>query len=279
MSRKYNKSIIVAVIDTGIDYMHKDLKDVMWKNIYEIPKDGIDNDNNGYIDDNNGWNFVKDSFEVLEGEELYENDHGTQCAGIISGMSKRKTPSNDGLQIMSLKVLGGLEKQGNLQNVIKAVQYAEDNGAKICNLSIDLSMNLSKVKNYLSESDMLFVIAAGNDGIDIDEYGIELCTDNVIIVCNVDEHGNLFRGSNYGKNTVDIGALGVDINSTVVDGYDTGTGTSMSAALVSGVCASIMMERNDYSAVDVKKAILSLCSRTESLKDKVKYGVLCENYN
>lgn len=138
-----NIEIIVALIDTGVDCAHEDLVNNIWINESEIPLDGIDNDNNGYIDDINGWNFCENSNNLLSGIEVYENDHGTCCAGIIAAEHNEIGISgiagNYNIKIMSIKVLEGLDHAGKVENLIKGIDYAQKNGAKICNLSLGIS--------------------------------------------------------------------------------------------------------------------------------------------
>ena len=128
------RTVTVAIIDTGIDTTHSDLKDSIWINEDEIPGDGIDNDGNGYVDDVNGWNFVSNSNEICTGEE---DSHGTHGAGTIAAAWNNGgiagITDNTHVKLMVLKALGGSDGKGSPESVIEAMKYAEANGADICN--------------------------------------------------------------------------------------------------------------------------------------------------
>lgn len=134
------RPVIVAIIDTGIDITHPDLKNAIWTNEDEIPDDGIDNDGNGYVDDVHGWNFYDGNNTLYTGAD---DTHGTHAAGTISagrgdgGMVG--ITDNQYVKIMVLKALGSDEGKGNTQAVLDAIRYAEANGASICNLSFGSS--------------------------------------------------------------------------------------------------------------------------------------------
>lgn len=169
------RTVTVAIIDTGIDTTHSDLKDSIWVNEDEIPGDSIDNDGNGYVDDGNGWNFISNSNEVCVGEE---DSHGTHGAGTIAaawnnGGIAGITDSTH-VKLMVLKALGGSEGKGSPESVIEAIKYAEANGADICNLSFGSSNCTPEFEAAIRDSKMLFVVAAGNGnqyqiGYDIDK--------------------------------------------------------------------------------------------------------------
>lgn len=273
------REVIVAVIDTGVDYNHDALKNYMWHNTNEIANDGVDNDKNGYVDDIMGWNFVEDMNEVLTGDVYYENDHGTECASIISaGASNSKFRGinyNENIKIMTLKVLSGIEKRGEVANIIEAIKYAENNGADICNLSANFTDYNDELSQVIKQSDMLFVVSAGNNARDIDKNSVYLASyeyQNIISVAAVDRQGQLYDESNYGKHNVDIAAPGVDIYCAVVNGYDYDTGTSMATAIVSGVCAMAMSTNEINSIYDLKELMIKNSSEKASLENVVLSG-------
>lgn len=141
------KEVVIAIIDTGIDYSHEDLKDVIWKNIEEIEGDGIDNDCNGFVDDLYGWNFYDNSSKTYNSQSN-EDDHGTHVAGIIAA-SRNNTgiagvASNTNIKIMTLKILGSRNSSGSINSMIKAIKYAESMGASICNISAGTYLEISK---------------------------------------------------------------------------------------------------------------------------------------
>ena len=249
------RTVTVAIIDTGIDTTHSDLKDSIWVNEDEIPGDGIDNDGNGYVDDVNGWNFVSNSNEICTGEE---DSHGTHGAGTIAaawnnGGIAGITDSTH-VKLMVLKALGGSEGKGSPESVIEAIKYAEANGADICNLSFGSSNCTPEFEAAIRDSKMLFVVAAGNGnlyqiGYDIDKspvYPASLPYDNVITVGNLLFNGHLDESSNYGATSVDLAAPGTYILSTIPgDSYAYMSGTSMAAPMVTGAAALIYSARTD----------------------------------
>lgn len=276
------RPVTVAVIDTGIDASHPDLKDSMWVNPGEIPGDGIDNDGNGYIDDVNGWNFVDNSSQLCKGDE---DNHGTHAAGTIDAARGNGGMAgiNDGqyVKIMSLKALGGEGGQGSPENVIAAIHYAEAKGAQICNLSFGSSTCTDEFRDAIKNSPMLFVVAAGNGdendiGYDIDQtpvYPASLPFDNVITVANLMFDGSLDPSSNFGPGSVDLAAPGTFILSTLPDdSYGFMSGTSMAAPMVTGAAAMIYSARPDMSLADVKNVILGSVHKLDSLSGKVSSG-------
>lgn len=272
------RTVTVAIIDTGIDTTHTDLKDSIWVNEDEIPGDGIDNDGNGYIDDVNGWNFISNSNEVCVGEE---DSHGTHGAGTIAAAWNNGgiagIADNTHVKIMVLKALGGSDGKGSPESVIEAIKYAEANGADICNLSFGSTSTSPEFEAAIRDSKMLFVVAAGNGnqyqiGYDIDKspiYPASLPYDNVITVGNLLFNGHLDDSSNYGTTAVDLAAPGTYILSTIPgNSYAYMSGTSMAAPMVTGAAALIYSARTDLSLQGVKTAILSTVHKLAPLKGK-----------
>lgn len=282
------RDVKIALIDTGIEYTHDDLKNSMWINKNEIPDDGIDNDNNGYIDDVYGWNFIENNNKVFK--NYYEDSHATHCAGIIGAEKNNNIgiagiASSPKIKLMSVKALlnqGG----GTTISVCNAIKYAESMGANICNLSMGYSgyddNNKSDKMLYdtINNSNMLFIIAAGNGdakdiGIDNDTsklaiYPASFDCDNIISVANLSFTGQLNTSSNYGKTTVDIAAPGTAILSTVPDNeYDYMSGTSMAAPMVTAVAAMVYSKYTDISLKGVKQVILDTVTVLPTLQDKV----------
>ncbi len=272
------KEIIVAVIDTGIDYTHEDLAGHIWTNDDEIAGNGIDDDGNGYIDDVYGWNFYHNSNKVYTGSE---DDHGTHGAGTIIAESNNETGiagivQSDHVKVMSVKALGGNEGSGTTASIIKAIMYAEANGASICNLSLGTSQNDQAIYHTMANSNMLFVVAAGNDDNNIDKtpsYPASYDLDNIITVANLNYDGNLHYSSNYGKSSVDIAAPGAYILSTTTNNsYSYMSGTSMSAPMVSAAAALVYSHFEDISLANVKEILLSSATSIDSLEKSVGTG-------
>lgn len=300
LGKGVNKEIIVAVVDTGIDYQHEDLKAAMWVNPGEIDGDGLDNDENGYIDDIHGWNVIDGTPEICAYEYLmanrdYEDAHGTHIAGIIAATVDNNIgvagiASKNNVKLMSVKAMGdykeGYGVVGYTSEIIKAIQYAEKNGADICNLSLGLESYDSALYEVMKNSDMLFVCAAGNGSkktswkgwnIDVDPmYPAAFDLDNVIAVANMNGCGQIDPSSCYGSTAVDIAAPGTDIVSTIVAGRENGfnyyglmTGTSMAAPMVTGTAALVASYYGCLDAVEIKEAIFSGAVLNNSFEGKV----------
>lgn len=286
------RDVIVAVIDTGVDYTQEDLKNAVWTNTGEIAGDGIDNDNNGYIDDVYGWDFYNNKpFELTSDSSEYE--HATHVAGIIAASYNNKTGiagiiPNSHVKIMSIKALGGTDGSGDIDSIINAIKYAEKMGASICNLSFGTEYNDSELEETIKASKMLFVCAAGNgsysnrgDNIDnTPEYPASYDLDNIISVANLSYNGKLDSTSNYGKTSVDIAAPGTYIMSTLPDDeYGYMSGTSMAAPMVTAVSALVYSYRQDISLSKVRNIVLSSAQTFTSLKNKVAAGGMLNAYN
>lgn len=283
------RSVIVAIIDTGIDINHQELRNAIWTNPGEIDGDGIDNDGNGYVDDIHGWNFYSNNNKVFSGSE---DSHGTHAAGTISASRGSYgiagITDNNYVKIMPLKALGGKEGVGSPDAVIKAIKYAEEKGASICNLSMGTTGYSEELAQTMKNSHMLFVVSCGNGGVsglgyDTDVYPVypaSLPYDNIISVANILFDGTLSKDSNYGAASVDIAAPGTYILSTIPDNsYGYMSGTSMAAPMVTGVAAMLYSYRTDISLADVKTIILNSSRKLDTLSGKVASGGLLDAYS
>ncbi len=282
------RSVIAAIIDTGIDINHQELKNSIWTNPGEIDGDGIDNNGDGYIDDIHGWNFYAGNNQVFTGSE---DTHGTHAAGTISAVRGAYgiagITDNNYVKIMPLKALGGNKGAGTPEMVIQAIRYAEAHGASICNLSMGTAAYNEELAQTIKNSGMLFVVSCGNGGIsglgyDTDIYPVypaSLPYDNVISVANLLFDGSLSKDSNYGANSVDIAAPGSYILSTVPgDAYGFMSGTSMAAPMVTGVAAMLYSYRTDISLSDVKSILLNSSRKLDTLTGKTVSGGLLDAY-
>ena len=315
-----NREVVVAFVDTGIKYEHEDLKKAMWTNPGEIPGDGIDNDGNGYVDDVYGWNFyAADEYnqdirqgniywdysysDYSNGNNTYynqyseeEDSHATHCAGVLAaqanGFGIVGIAHQQNVKIMTVKVLGGVEGSGTTESVVKGIQYAIDNGARICNLSLGGEEDDKILRDVIQENpDVLFCIAAGNGdrygvGYDMDkkgamkEYPACYTFDNIITVANIQCDGALHYTSNYGGTSVDIAAPGAKIysTSTVGTGYEYMTGTSMATPIVSGIAAMLYSYCEDITVQEIKNIILDSSKKLSSLDGKVVCGGMADAY-
>jgi len=234
--------IIVAVLDTGVDYTHEDLRDNMWVNDSELNgEDFVDDDNNGCVDDIYGCDMRSNVSEKLGynpglGGAFYSQEkyiypdgmgHGTLVAGVI-GAQQHNGIGIDGVsanvKIMSVKFINQ-SNIANLADAAAAIQYAVDNGAQIINNSYGKShvdehtlTILRDAFEYAHNNGVLMIVSAGNSGVDIDDqhsfYPANFSVPNIIAVNALDQNGLLWEASNYGGYSVDISAPGVAIWST-----------------------------------------------------------------
>lgn len=264
---KGSEDVVVAVIDLGVDYNHEDLKDNIWTNKDEIPDNGIDDDNNGYVDDVHGWNFIADSNDVMDG-----HGHGTHVSGIIAAKDNDKgiVGAAPNVKIMPLKV-GSNDGTIYLNSVEKAIEYGLSKGVKIFNCSFEGSEVSEREYEIIKNSDALFLCAAGNKSLDNDENTVLPANyndlPNVISVMSIDEEGNKSDNSNYGKTKVDIAAPGTFIYSTVPNTYKYISGTSMATGYVSAVAALALSVDPTLSAAELKTFILDNAKPLSSLTD------------
>ena len=273
-----SRDVVVALVDTGIDYTHEDLVGRIWTNTDEIPGNGIDDDGNGYVDDVYGWNFYSGTNDVYVGTE---DAHGTHGAGTIAanagnGVGIAGIVQSDHVKVMAVKALGGSDGSGTTASIIQAIQYAEANGAQICNLSLGSSQNDPALYRTIASSKMLFVVAAGNDGTDLEtapSYPASYDLDNLIAVANIRYDGELDPTSSYGAASVDLAAPGSYILSTTPgDTYSYMTGTSMAAPMVSAAAAMVYSAFPKATLADVKDILLASVQKLDSLSDRTATG-------
>ena len=261
-----NGSTIVAVIDTGVDYNHPDLAGNMWTNPGEVRDDGQDNDNNGIVDDYFGADFVTRTVAgTPTGDPFDDHYHGTHVSGTIGAVGNNGvgvTGVSWGVQIMAIKFLdaGG---SGWTIDAIDGLNYAVAKGAKISNNSwggAPYDQGLSDAIQSAGLQGHLFVAAAGNSGVNADfdpMYPAAYNLDNIISVAALDQADQLAWFSNYGANSVDLGAPGVGVYSTMPNNsYGYLDGTSMASPHVAGVAALVRDLHPDWSAEQVKQQIL-----------------------
>lgn len=235
--------VIVAVIDTGIDYNHPDLQANMWRNPGETPGNGIDDDGNGFIDDVHGINAI-----TMSGDPMDDNDHGTHCAGTIAAQANAGGPHVGvawNARLMALKFLSA-SGGGSISGAITCVDYATAMGAHISNNSWSgsgYSQGLFDAITANRDAGSLFVAAASNDYSNNDIYPMYPASyqvDNIIAVAAMNRFDNKADFSNYGARSVHIGAPGADIYSSLAGGgYAEFDGTSMASPHVAGVAALV----------------------------------------
>jgi thermitase len=275
-------SVTVAVIDTGVDFSHPDLKNSAWVNKKELSgKSGQDDDANGYIDDVYGYDFVEKTGKV----SVDEHGHGTHIAGIIAANStngKGLKGVCPGAKIMSLRYHGPKVSGAQaLEYTVKAIHYAIKNGANIINYSGGgryYSGEEFAAMKAAEAAGILVVAAAGNETSNVDKqenryYPASYGLSNIISVGGIDAKGIKVRSSNWGSQSVDIAAPGKDIFSTTTTKkglYEMLTGTSQATAFVTGAAALVMAEDPKMGYAKVKELIIESGVKTKSLSGLVR---------
>jgi len=299
-------STVVAVIDTGMDINHRDLKDNIWTNPGEVPGNCVDDDGNGYVDDVHGWDF-RDTKEddvgncnfARQGEDnrvfdgAQQDTHATHVAGTIAAAGNNDvgvTGVNWQATIMPLKFIGP-DNWGTVADAAEAVEYSVAEGVKISNnswgywgLSSDDSRTLKGAIDSADRAGQLFVAAAMNGGTDLvgdniddpnipDIYPASYDNSNIISVAASNKQDDLTSFSNYGTKSVDLAAPGIDILSTMPgNNYGYGWGTSMATPHVTGAAALIKSQDPQLSDNEIKRRILNSVDKIASLQGKLVTG-------
>ena len=257
------KSVVVGVIDTGIDASHPDLAANMWINPGEncpgCRNDGIDNDHNGYVDDWRGWDFINNDNNPTD-----DNGHGTHVAGTIGAVGNNGTGVtgvNWNVQLMPLKFIGA-DGTGDVAGAVAALRYATAMGVRITNNSWGDTEYSQALYDAIADANAhgdLFVAAAGNDGVNSDTtptYPADFNLPNIISVGASDSTDHLAYFSNYGQSSVDLTAPGVSIYSTWPGkAYKSESGTSMASPHVAGA-AALVLAAHPAATADTIKALL-----------------------
>jgi hypothetical protein len=290
--------VVVAVVDTGIDYTHPELKDHLWINSgeagpWEPPAElaslttcrdkscnGIDDDGNGFVDDVAGWDFVNEQplpFDV--------HGHGTHIAGIISSspaMNVGMVGVCPSATIMPLKYYdnSGLG-YNNLQNTVRAMRYAIRMGANIINYSgggADPAASERAAIEEAQKKGILVIAAAGNDGHNNDQvpyYPASYGLDNIVSVASINREYELLPSSNYGTKSVNIAAPGLSILSALPTGkFGTMSGTSQATAFVTGAAAMLASQYKDMNEFDFRRIKHWLVEGAKPLPGNDKHRIL-----
>ena len=271
--------VVVAVLDSGVDYTHEDLAGNMWTRPDNMAP--YHDNELGTIDDENGFNAIDNASDPMD-----ENGHGTHCAGIIGAEGENDlgiAGVNWKVQIMPLKFMnaGGF---GTTKDAIEAINYVIDRKKAGVNVRIisaswgstQKSRALEEMIRKAYENDILFVAAAGNASTNNDRsphYPSSYNVPNVISVAALDRHDQLASFSNYGPKSVAVAAPGVEILSTWLGNqYEEKSGTSMATPVVSGVAALILSEHPRMSVDELRKKILDSTDPIVALKGKIVTG-------
>jgi subtilisin family serine protease len=281
-----SRSVVVAVIDSGVDYTHPDLAANVWKNPREVAGDGIDNDANGFVDDVRGWDFANGDADPMD-----DDGHGTHVSGTIGGVGNNAigvTGVNWQVSIMGLKFLDA-EGNGYTSNAVAAVTYAtrmrRDFGVNVVAINASWggetrSSALADAIAAAGRAGILFVTAAGNESSNNDRvasYPANQADDAVIAVAATNRSNRLTAFSNYGSKTVDLAAPGAAILSTVPGGgYASFSGTSMATPYVTGTVALMAAANPRATAAEIRSALFSTVKPVAALSGKVATGGLLD---
>jgi subtilisin family serine protease len=285
---KGSSSIVVAVVDTGVDFSHPDLAAQQWVNPGENcgssdptiscadRTDGVDSDNDGYVDDWRGWDFINHDNNPFD-----DNNHGTHVSGTIGAVGDNGVGVvgvNWHVKIMALKFLGS-NGSGSTADAISATLYAADHGARVASNSWGggpFDQGLSNAIDYGASKGMLFVAAAGNDSSNNDttpSYPASYGSDSIMSVAATDSNDNLASFSNYGATSVDLAAPGVGILSTTPGNtYSSFSGTSMATPHVSGAAALVAAHFPGATLYGEKALLMSSVDTRASLAGKTATG-------
>jgi len=274
-------NFVIAVIDSGMQMNHPDLADRLWTNPGEIPGNGIDDDDNGYVDDVHGWDFYDDDNDPTD-----TTGHGTYTSGIIGAVA------NNGIgtagvvwrcKLLPLRFLG--PTGGFSSDSARAVNYCAAKGIRVSSNSYGggpfNTLVRTAILNAGNSIGHVYVVASGNGGSDfigdnndvLPVYPASYGLDNMIVVTATDNQDNLPVFANYGAASVHLGAPGVDVvGPWAGGGYQYGNGTSVSAPLVAGVTALVYARRPDWSYSQVRGRILATVRPVASLSGKTTTG-------
>jgi len=276
---KGSEDVVVAVLDSGVDYNHEDLVGNMWIRPANVPE--YQDEELGAINDINGFDA-----DDRTGDPMDDNGHGTHCAGIIGAEGDNGigvSGINQHVKIMPLKFLGRMGN-GSTAAAIEAINYVVDRkkhgvNVRIISASWGSNSNSKALEDAIraaGDAGILFVAAAGNDGSNNDRwphYPSNYNLPNLISVAALDRNDTLASFSNFGIKSVQVAAPGKAILSTWLgDGYREASGTSMATPYVSGVAALVVASEPSILMADLRKRILSTVDKLPALDGKVASG-------
>lgn len=280
--------VIVAVIDSGVDYNHPDLSSSIWINNMEVANNSLDDDGNGFIDDILGWDFVDDDNDPMD-----TYSHGTHSAGIIAAEADNQrgvAGISSHARIMILRIINA-SGVATTADAVAAVNYASENGADVINISWGVRDPIypsRALQEAIEASEAVVVCAAGNQGSDNDAtpyYPASYEIDHIIAVASSDQDDGLSSFSNFGAGSVDVAAPGENIvscrlSSSYDEGaYQFGSGTSASAACVSGLASLIKSQSPYLSNREIKAAIENSVDIVPSFSEMISTSGRINGYN
>ena len=266
------KPVVVAVLDGGVDYTHPDLKDSMWIN--EAEKNGVsgvDDDGNGWVDDIYGIDTTND-----DGDPMDVNGHGTFIAGIIAasgGNDEGIRGIYPGARIMALGMAGS-GGWGDSTRTYECMEYAIEKKACVANLSFTGPSGMM-IKDIINKYDGLFVLIAGNSGVDVEEsdgFLVHMDYSHVIALASSDYIGNLWSYSCYGNEHVELAAPNPTYSTEWGGSYDYWSGTSFSAPQFCGAAALVKSVHPGLNRLEIIDLILATVDQFPAMKDKLVTG-------
>jgi len=271
--------IVVAIIDTGIDYNHPDLAERIWQNPLEIPDNGVDDDGNGFVDDWRGWDFYNSDNDPFD-----DNSHGTHVAGTVAAIGSNGlgvvgvaglTPT---VRLMPIKFLGGAGR-GSISDAVDSLLYFEAFAGSVPNAVFRVSNNSwsggksKALERAIKRLNHLVVASAGNNGSDDLRFPAGYDFDHVLSVAATDRNDALASFSNFSPAWVDLGAPGVRTLSTVPgEDYRTKSGTSMASPHVTGAAALLLAHDSSLAALELRALLLSSVDPVPSLAGSTATG-------
>lgn len=282
--------VIVAVVDTGVDYNHDDLKNVMWINEGEIAANGIDDDGNGYIDDVHGINTLSRTNGIASGNPMDTHSHGSHVSGTIAA------EQNNGVGIAGIAAQARIMAIRTVPNngdetdrdVVESFLYAGKHGARLINCSFGKQLNeggmiVSEAIKFIGEEyGTLVVAAAGNDSWgplrwhDIDKsprFPASYANDHLLVIASTTSNGSMSSFSNIGKIGVDLAAPGSDVYSTTPGNrYQSMSGTSMASPTAAGVAAQVLSYFPKLSPLELKDVLMKSITPVASFEARLVTG-------
>src|SRR5262249_3047927 len=283
--------IVVGITDTGVDNRHPDLAANIWVNPREIAGNGVDDDGNGFIDDVNGWNFFDNNNQVFDpvNDQGFQGGHGTHVSGTLGGVGNNSTGVAGVAWHVKLMVLKFIGRQadgtfmGATSDAIKSINYAVDQRQRGINIRV-INASWAGTKNALalhdaidtaSKAGIVFVCAAGNSSIGADNDGDGLYPaawegiPGLYSVAAVDDQDNLAFFSNFGHQTVGVGAPGVGIMSTMPNNsYGQLSGTSMATPHVAGIAVLLAAHEPALTPAQIVQRIIATSKPVLTLASK-----------
>ena len=264
LQNESDQEVIVAVIDTGFDIDHSDLRDNVWVNQNEIPDNGVDDDRNGFIDDVHGWDFAGEDGDVFNYSHVDSGSyfHGTHVAGIVAARSNNNVgvasfSYYNKIKVMPLKVFADGEDTAPTSAILSAIDYAVQQGARVINFSLGglgYSYLYDLKVSAAVRSGLVLVASAGNEGNSLVNYPAGFI--DTVSVASSNENEQRSASSSYGQ-TVDVSAPGEDVLSLFPDeSLAYATGTSMAAPMVSGLAATLISQNDSIEPIDVRSVII-----------------------